>query len=41
MFWVAVCLMPYPNRNFVIRHLEMSELPFDAQGECAELESFS
>uniref|UniRef100_A0A1I7VV08 Innexin n=1 Tax=Loa loa TaxID=7209 RepID=A0A1I7VV08_LOALO len=40
MFWIAVCLVPYPNRNFVIRHLEMSELPFDAQESEEDVERF-
>lgn len=35
MFWVVVCIVPYHNRNFIVHHLEMSELPFDAQGEYA------
>ncbi|KAL3985542.1 Innexin family protein [Acanthocheilonema viteae] len=40
MFWIAVCLVPYPNRNFVTRHLEMSELPFDAQDSDEDVERF-
>lgn len=31
-YWITVCIIPYPNRQFIIRHLEMSELPFDPQG---------
>ncbi|VIO98725.1 Uncharacterized protein BM_BM5823 [Brugia malayi] len=40
IFWIAVCLVPYPNRNFVIRHLEMSDLPFDAQESEEDVKRF-
>uniref|UniRef100_A0A8R1TY75 Innexin n=2 Tax=Onchocerca TaxID=6281 RepID=A0A8R1TY75_ONCVO len=40
IFWIAVCLVPYPNRNFIIRHLEMSEFPFDAQESEEDVERF-
>ncbi|VDK69072.1 unnamed protein product [Litomosoides sigmodontis] len=40
MFWITVCIVPYHNRNFIIRHLEMSELPFDAQESDEDVERF-
>ncbi|MCP9264662.1 Innexin [Dirofilaria immitis] len=40
IFWITLCLVPYPNRNFVIRHLEMGELPFDAQENDDDVERF-
>lgn len=27
-----IAILPYPNRRFINRHLEMSELPFDSSG---------
>ncbi|PIO67962.1 Innexin, partial [Teladorsagia circumcincta] len=29
LYWLFVAVIPYPNRRFVKRHLEISEMPFD------------
>uniref|UniRef100_A0A915PMG1 Innexin n=1 Tax=Setaria digitata TaxID=48799 RepID=A0A915PMG1_9BILA len=40
VFWFVICLVPYPNRNFLIRHLEMSELSFDPQESEEDVKRF-
>ncbi|ETN87100.1 innexin unc-7 family protein [Necator americanus] len=29
LYWLFVAVIPYPNRRFIKRHLEISEMPFD------------
>ncbi|TKR60918.1 hypothetical protein L596_028099 [Steinernema carpocapsae] len=29
LYWLFVTVLPFPNRRFINRHLEMSEMPFD------------
>uniref|UniRef100_F1L2G4 Innexin n=1 Tax=Ascaris suum TaxID=6253 RepID=F1L2G4_ASCSU len=29
LYWLFISLLPFPNRRFINRHLEMSEMPFD------------
>ncbi|KIH55066.1 innexin-3 domain protein, partial [Ancylostoma duodenale] len=29
LYWLFVAIVPYPNRRFIKRHLEISEMPFD------------
>ncbi|KAK0410597.1 hypothetical protein QR680_005222 [Steinernema hermaphroditum] len=30
LYWLFVTVLPFPNRRFINRHLEMSEMPFDS-----------
>ncbi|PAV58892.1 hypothetical protein WR25_08881 [Diploscapter pachys] len=31
IYWLVIALVPYPNRRFLCRHLEMSDIPFDPE----------
>lgn len=32
-YWFIIAVLPWPNRRFIGRHLEMSEMPFDPDGK--------
>jgi len=40
LYWLSVLVVNWPNRRFVIRHLEMSEMPFDAEKNAQAVEHF-
>jgi len=40
LYWLSVLVADWPNRRFVIRHLEMSEMPFDAEKNAQAVEHF-
>ncbi|KAI6175244.1 Innexin [Aphelenchoides fujianensis] len=40
LYWLALFIVPFPNRRFIKRHLEMSELAFDPEESDKAVERF-
>lgn len=40
LYWFSIMVLPWFNRWFISRHLELSEMPFDPKGSAKDVERF-
>ncbi|KHN71619.1 Innexin-10 [Toxocara canis] len=40
LYWLFISIVPFPNRRFINRHLEMSEMPFDPSESRKDVKRF-
>uniref|UniRef100_A0A914XIV4 Innexin n=1 Tax=Plectus sambesii TaxID=2011161 RepID=A0A914XIV4_9BILA len=40
LFWMAVIILPSPNKRLIARHMDMSEMPFDPDASRKEIDKF-
>uniref|UniRef100_A0A914DA81 Innexin n=1 Tax=Acrobeloides nanus TaxID=290746 RepID=A0A914DA81_9BILA len=40
LYWLLIAILPWPNRRFIGRHLEMSEMPFDPEENSESIKRF-